>query len=48
MSIFGWLTLKRAEHYTKAAEQKRMAKSAMPLLMRNRTKTESDTPVTEK
>ena len=48
MSIFGWLTLKQAEHYTKAAEQKRMAKSARPLLMRNRTNTESDTPATEK
>jgi site-specific recombinase XerD len=48
MSIFGWLTLKQAEHYTKAAEQKRMAKDAMPLLMRNRTNTESDTPAAKK
>jgi hypothetical protein len=30
MSIFGWLTLMQAEHYTKAAEQKRIARDAMP------------------
>jgi len=44
MSSFGWLTLKQAEHYTKAAEHKRMAKDAMRHLIRNRTKTESDSP----
>jgi site-specific recombinase XerD len=35
MSIFGWRTLKEAERYTKAAEQKRMAVGAMPLLIKN-------------
>lgn len=34
MSIFGWLTLKQAEHYTRAASQKRIAKGAMSLLVR--------------
>jgi integrase len=34
MSVFGWLTLKQAEVYTRAAEQKKLAKEAMPLLMR--------------
>jgi hypothetical protein len=33
MAIFGWRTLKEAERYTKAAEQKRIAASAMPLLV---------------
>lgn len=37
MSIFGWLTLKQAEHYTKAAEQKKLAASAMALLERKST-----------
>jgi integrase len=36
MSIFGWLTLKQAELYTRAAEQKRIARDAMPLLQRER------------
>jgi hypothetical protein len=45
MSVFGWLTLKQAEHYTRAAEQKRLARDAMPYLMRNGTNTESDSPV---
>lgn len=35
MSIFGWLSLKEAERYTRAAEQKKLAKGAMPLLMRS-------------
>jgi integrase len=34
MSIFGWRTLKEAERYTKAADQKRIAAGAMTLLMR--------------
>jgi integrase len=34
MSIFGWLTLKQAELYTREAERKRMAGSAMSLLLR--------------
>jgi integrase len=48
MSVFGWLTLKQAEHDTRAAEQKRLARDAMPLLMQNGTKTESDPPTGEK
>ena len=34
MSIFGWLTLKEAERYTREAERKRMAASGMELLVR--------------
>ena len=34
MSIFGWLTLKQAELYTRSAEQKRLAHGAMHLLQR--------------
>src|SRR5262245_12541050 len=34
MSIFGWLTIKEAERYTKAAEQKRLAARAMSKLER--------------
>lgn len=29
MAIFGWMALKQAEIYTKAAEQKRLARSGM-------------------
>jgi hypothetical protein len=32
MAIFGWDTLKRAEVYTKAADQKRLAESPMHLI----------------
>ena len=32
-SIFGWSTLKEAARYTKGAEQKRLARSAMHLLL---------------
>lgn len=32
MAMFGWLTLKQAEHYTKRADQKRLAEDAMHLL----------------
>jgi hypothetical protein len=42
------LTLKQAEHYTKSAEQKLIARDAMPLLLRNRTNTESDSPAGDK
>ena len=31
-AIFGWSTLKQAELYTRAAEQKRLAEDAMDLL----------------
>lgn len=37
MSIFGWLTLKEAERYTRAAEQKRLAEGAMSLVERTST-----------
>ena len=39
MSIFGWLTLKEAERYTRAAERKRLAKSGKHLLARGEEKT---------
>jgi site-specific recombinase XerD len=32
MAIFGWDTLKQAEVYTKAADQKRLAESSMHLI----------------
>jgi integrase len=32
MAIFGWQTMKEAAHYTKMANQKRLAAEAMPLL----------------
>jgi integrase len=44
MSVFGWLSLKQAELYTRAAQQKRLAKDAMGLLIRNGTDTENDSP----
>jgi integrase len=37
MSIFGWLTLKEAERYTRAAAQRKLAASAMSLLERKST-----------
>jgi integrase len=40
MAIFGWRTLKMAEHYTRAADQQRLAKSAMHMLdAREQTRT---------
>jgi integrase len=39
MSIFGWLSLKQAELYTRAAQQKRLAKRAMKLLIRDENET---------
>jgi site-specific recombinase XerD len=36
MSIFGWLTMKEAERYTRAAERRRMAGDAAALLMHDR------------
>jgi integrase len=42
MAIFGWETLKMAEKYTRAADQKRLAEAAMHMLdMREQTRTES-------
>lgn len=35
MAIFGWLTIAEAERYTRAAERRRMARDAMPLLLRD-------------
>jgi hypothetical protein len=37
MAIFGWQTMKEAVHYTKMANQKRLAASAMPLLSLDQT-----------
>jgi hypothetical protein len=37
MAIFGWQTMKEAAHYTKMANQKRLAVSAMPLLSLDQT-----------
>ena len=37
MSIFGWLSLKEAERYTKAAERKRLAANAIHLLKRDKS-----------
>ena len=34
MAMFGWMTLKEAERYTKAAERKRLAGRAATLLKR--------------
>lgn len=39
MSVFGWMSLKQAELYTRAAQQKRLAKGAMELLLRDKDKT---------
>jgi integrase len=39
MSVFGWVSLKQAELYTRAAQQKRIAKEAMPLLIRDKNET---------
>jgi integrase len=39
MSIFGWLTLKEAERYTRAAEQKKIAAPAMSMLQRGEKRT---------
>lgn len=41
MAIFGWRTLKEAERYTKAAQQKKLAAVAMPLLLSERRKNKS-------
>ena len=39
MSVFGWVSLKQAELYTRAAQQKRIAKDAMGLLIRDKNET---------
>jgi integrase len=36
MAIFGWLTIKQAENYTRAAERNRLAKGGMVLLLPNK------------
>lgn len=41
MAIFGWRTLKEAERYTKAVQQKKIAAGAMPLLIAERSGNES-------
>jgi integrase len=37
MAIFGWLTIKQAENYTRAAERNKLAKGGMVLLLPNKT-----------
>jgi hypothetical protein len=37
MAIFGWKTMKEAERYTRAARQKVLARSAMRLLVPDRS-----------
>lgn len=39
MSIFGWLTMKEAERYTKAAQRKKLAGRAGTLLVREANET---------
>jgi integrase len=39
MAIFGWLSLKQAELYTRGAQRKQMAGDAMKLLMRDKDET---------
>lgn len=41
MKIFGWSTLKQAEHYTRSADQKRLAASGMHLLVPGQKKNKS-------
>lgn len=41
MAIFSWLSLKEAERYTQAAERRRMAGAAMPLMGTRRRKARS-------
>lgn len=42
LGIFGWDTLKMAEHYTRNADQQRLTKSAMHMLdTQEQTRTES-------
>lgn len=36
MSVFGWLTMKEAERYTRSVERRKLAESATPLLLGNR------------
>jgi|GEM_PF-6601000 len=45
MSITGHKTLKEAERYIKAAEQKKLATNAMKALTTNKTGTKSANPV---
>ena len=35
MSIFGWLTMKEAEHYTRSAERRKMARAGMGFMARD-------------
>ena len=39
MAIFGWRTLKEAERYTKAVQQKKIAAGAMNLLAQEEART---------
>ena len=40
MAIFGWLTLKEAERYTRAARRRRMAGDGIGFLVRKETNDE--------
>ena len=44
MAIFGWLTMRQAETYTRAAERKRLAGDAMGLLIRQEPKDGTKSP----
>jgi site-specific recombinase XerD len=37
MSVFGWLTMREAERYTRSVERRKLAEAATPLLLANRT-----------
>ena len=39
MAIFGWESMKEAARYTKAARQNKLARDAMPLLLRAKDRT---------
>ena len=43
MAMFGWMTLKEAERYTKTAQRKKMAGDAMSLLVRSKDEQEFPT-----
>jgi hypothetical protein len=41
MMIFGWSTLRQAEHYTRSADQKRLAATGMLLIVSGQRKNKS-------
>jgi hypothetical protein len=38
MAVYGWLTIKQAEHYTASANRKGLARSGLGLWTEDRTK----------